>query len=64
MDDIRCKCNMSMELVATEKDYGDTVALVYWCPKCGRVFKINRGWREHVEDVYIWKEPAGVKSGK
>jgi len=43
MDKRECKCGEVMSRVAHEKDYGDTVARVFWCPDCGRLLRVDFG---------------------
>ena len=62
-DSQQCKCEAQMELRGHEKDYGDTVAKIWWCPQCGRLLVDDWGPvagdpdKGH-EDK--WYEPASV----
>ena len=53
-----CKCGAEMTYIARESDYGDTTAIVYWCPKCGRLLFVNYSMRPEEGDTEEWHEPA------
>ena len=53
-----CKCDQQMRRIAVEKDHGDTVAEVDWCPRCGRVCKTHIPQRHDEDYEDQWFEPG------
>jgi hypothetical protein len=53
-----CKCGAEMKYIARESDYGDTRALVFWCPKCGRALIVEYGRQPEEPDTEKWYEPG------
>ena len=57
MKDRSCKCGALMTQIAHEKDYGDTVGIVHWCPVCGRVLSVDYPMQPDEDITETWKEP-------
>lgn len=53
----KCRCGADMEVVAQEKDYGDTIAIVHWCPSCGRLRRADYPLH-HAGVTVEWKKPG------
>jgi hypothetical protein len=46
-----------MRVIAHEKDYGDTVGMVYWCPSCGRAVHVDYPMQPDEDITETWHEP-------
>ena len=55
---MKCKCDQEMRHITTEKDYGDTVGEVDWCPRCGRVCLKSIPIQFDEESEEQWFEPG------
>jgi len=56
-----CKCGNEMKFIARESDYGDTTAVLHWCPKCGRVCDTQYDATEdHGDAKEVWHEPESA----
>lgn len=68
-ESVECKCGHRMTVIAFEKDYGDTSAVVSWCKACGRVHRVDYELHPDLDDrfpatVITWHEPDSVKTGE